>query len=138
VLSGRPIEKHPTDFISYPAAAAASVVAIFLIENDLDLYVDGFPFWSVTLSLSLSRAQSFLPVFRFVFFPFRFPYRKVPHARPTSINQTTYSDRRFVYINNIFYLGLLVNISTGEEIYFTIFLLFFRFVCFVCFSLYAL
>jgi len=72
--------------------------------------------WAVSLSVRLT--QSFT---RFHIFFFVFPTEK-SHTRPTSINQITYSDRRFVYINNnIFYVGPLVNISTSKEIYFTIF-----------------
>lgn len=68
-----------------------------------------FPFRSVSHKvLSVFRVYIYV---LYIFSPSVLPTTKspTPRVQPTSINQTTYSNRRFVYINNIFYLGLLVS-----------------------------
>jgi hypothetical protein len=90
-LTRYPRRRMHANIVRFTPCHRFVVVAIFLIENDLDLYMDGFPFGP-----SHTKFYSFL-----VFFFSVFPTQK-SHTRPTSINQTTYSDRRFVYINNIY------------------------------------
>lgn len=90
-LTRYPRRRVHANIVCFTPCLRLVVAAIFLIENDLDLYMDGFPFGP-----SHTKFYSFL-----VFFFSVFPIQK-SHTRPTSINQTTYSDRRFVYINNIY------------------------------------